>query len=123
MLSVLPCKNVSEIKEIFAKYNLNYNENSGCVIARDREEILGECLYLLDDKGILILRLEPQDDIMLADGILRSALHQAAEKSAMDAHYSPDAPEAILMSLGFIKDQDSRTLDIDKLFGSCCSCK
>jgi hypothetical protein len=60
---------------------------------------------------------------MLADGILRAALHQAAERSAMDARYSPDVPEALLKTLGFIKDADTRTLDIDKLFGSCCSCK
>ena len=123
MLSVLPCKDADELKEIFAKYDLDYIENAGCVVARDRSEILGECLYLLDDKGIMILRLEPQNDIMLADGILRSALHQAAEKSAMDARYSPDVPEVLLKTLGFIKDANSRTLDIDKLFGSCCSCK
>ena len=123
MLSVLPCKDKNEIKEIFAKYGLDYTEKSGCVVARDKTEILGECLYLLDDKSIVILRLEPQNDLMLADGILRAALHQAAEKSAMDARYDVSAPASLLNTLGFIKDADTRTLDIDKLFGSCCSCK
>ncbi len=123
MLTVLPCKETQEIKDIFSKYNLSYSENAGCVVARDKTEILGECLYLLDDKSILILRLSPQDDIMLADGILRSALHQATERSAMDARYSADMSEQLLKTLGFVKDSDTRTLDIDKLFGSCCSCK
>lgn len=123
MLTVLPCREKDEIKIIFEKYNLEFNEKAGCVVARDRQEILGECLYLLDCKGITVLRLEPQEDIMLADGILRSALHQAAERSAMDAHYSEDAPKALLETLGFIKDESERTLDIDKLFGGCCSCK
>ncbi len=123
MLTVLPCKEAEEIKEIFEKYNLSVTEKSGCVVARDRDEILGECLYEFDQKSIVILRLSPQDDIMLADGILRSALHQAAERSAMDARYISDAPEALFKTLGFIKNADERTLDIDKLFGGCCSCK
>ena len=123
MLTVLPCKDREEIENIFKSYSLEITENSGCVVARDRDEILGECLYELDYKSITVLRLSPQDDIMLADGILRSALHQAAERSAMDARFSADAPEALFKTLGFIKNADERTLDIDKLFGGCCSCK
>lgn len=123
MLTVLPCRDREETKNIFQKYSVAFTENSGCVVARDRDEILGECLYELDDKSITVLRLSPQDDMMLADGILRSALHQAAERSAMDARFSADAPEVLLKNLGFIKNADERTLDIDKLFGGCCSCK
>lgn len=123
MLTVLPCRDREEVKNIFNRYSVAFTENSGCVVARDRDEILGECLYELDEKRIIILRLSPQDDLMLADGILRSALHQAAERSAMDARFSADAPEAIFKTLGFIKNSDERTLNIEKLFGGCCSCK
>ena len=38
---------------------------------------------------------------MLADGILRSALHVAAERSAMDARYADAAPMDVLKKLDF----------------------
>jgi hypothetical protein len=59
---------------------------------------------------------------MLADGVLRSALHVAAERSAMDARYVDTAPVELFKKLGFIKDADEHTLNIDKLFGGC-GCK
>ena len=123
MITLSACKEEEKIKEIFKEKSLDYNEKSGCVFARFENEILGYCLYYLDEKQICILYLEPQDDIMLADGILRSALHIAAERSAMDASYSEDAPESLFEKLGFILDKNSRKLDIDKLFKGCGCCE
>lgn len=122
MITVLPCDKKEEIVNIFSDFGITATENSGCVTAKDRNEILGRCLYELTDKGILILDIEPKDDIMLADGILRSALHVAASKSAMDARYAETAPEDLFIKLGFVKNKQERTLDIDLLFGGCPSC-
>ena len=122
MITVLPCKDKDEIKERFLKSDLEYNEKSGFVSAKSGDEELGFCLYYLDEKSICILNLEPQNDIMLADGVLRSALHVAAERSAMDARYVDTAPVELFKKLGFIKNEDEHTLDIDKLFGGC-GCK
>ena len=63
-----------------------------------------------------------KEDLMLADGILRSALHVAAERSAMDAFYNDASDEGFYQKLGFIKSKEEKRLDIDKLFGGCC-CK
>ncbi len=119
MISVLPEKNKDKIKEIFGENGLSYNEKSGGVFATLGSEVLGYCLYYLDDKSMTVLKLYPQDDLMLADGILRSALHISAEHFVMDARYSEEMDETVFARLCFIKDRKNRTLDIDKLFGGC----
>lgn len=122
MISVLPSENRNEIEMLFCQHDLSFNEYSGCVIARCGEEKLGYCLYDLNEKGILIRCLEPADDLMLADGILRSALHVAAQRSAMDAHYDDTVSITLLLRLQFIADEKDKKLDIDKLFRGC-GCK
>ena len=122
MVTVLPCKDKGKIKQRFEDNGFKYTEKSGFVTAECNGEEIGYCLYYLDEKGICILNLEPQKDLMLSDGVLRSALHVAAERSAMDARYSDTAPKELLKKLDFIKNEDEHTLNIDKLFGGC-GCK
>jgi len=119
MITVSPEKNADRIKELFIKHGIAFNDFSGAVIAKDREEILGYCLYALEEKQFTVFEIEPKDDIMLADGILRSALHIAAERSIMDARYAENAPEELFEKLGFVKNKEEKQLDIDKLFGGC----
>lgn len=119
MISVLPSKDKKEIITLFNKHNLETDDSSGCVIARTGDEILGYCLYRLDSKTITIFAVEPQSDIMLADGILRSALHVAAENFVLEAFYDDRAPIDLFSKLEFIKNVDEKRLNIDKLFGGC----
>ncbi len=119
MISVSPIKDRELVKKYFCEKGFEFNENSGLVAALDGQEVLGKCLYYLDEKSITVLSVEPEDDIMLADGILRSALHVAATRSAMDARYADGANEELFNKLGFIRDREEKTLDIDKLFGGC----
>lgn len=119
MISVLPSKDKEEIYALFNKHNLETDEFSGCVIARMGETVLGYCLYRLDNKTITVFAVEPQADIMLADGILRSALHVAAENFVLDAYYNDNAPIDLFKKLDFIKNADEKRLNIDKLFGGC----
>ena len=44
MITVLPEKDKSLIKELYEKSGAAFCENSECVIARDGEEVLGYCL-------------------------------------------------------------------------------
>lgn len=122
MITVIPLKEKEEIANVFSSNGFEITEKSGAVIAKNRDEILGNCLYYLDERTITILSVEPKEDLMLADGILRSALHVAAQRSAMDAFYQGDTYEELFKKLGFIKSQEEKRLDIDKLFGGCC-CK
>ena len=61
-------------------------------------------------------------DDFLADGLLRSTLHVAAERSVLNAFYEGADTERLCEKLGFILNRDEKRLDTDKLFKSCC-CK
>ena len=119
MITVLPSRDKSEIAELFKKHNLEFDDASACVIATEKQNVLGYCLYRLTEKETTIFVVEPQGDLPLADGILRSALHVAAENFVLDAFYADCAPIDLFRVLGFIKNEDEKRLNIDKLFGGC----
>lgn len=121
MISVLPIEDKEKIKKLFDENNLEFNGDSNGVEAKDKDEVLGYCLFYLDTKRITVLCVKPENDLPLADGILRSALHVAAERSIMDARYTDDF-EPLFEKLSFIKNKSEKTLNIDKLFGGC-GCK
>ncbi len=122
MISIIPSKNKEQISKLFKKHNIKTDEFSGCVIAKTGDSELGYCLYRLNSESITVFVVEPQDDIMLADGILRSALHVAAENFVLDAFYTENSPVDLFRKLCFIKNETERRLNIDKLFGGC-GCK
>lgn len=122
MLTLAPLKDKEEIKKIFDEKNISFNESSGVVLAVCGNDTLGLCLYNLTSECITILYIEPLSNISLADGILRSTLHVAAERSIMKAFYAETVPEKFLKTIDFIKSSDEKTLDIDILFKSCCNC-
>lgn len=122
MLTLAPMADKAEIENIFREKRIASSEFSGCVTAKNGDEVLGLCLYELTDKKIIVQYIEPLNDIPLADGILRSTLHVAAERSVMNAFYADTVPEDFLKKIGFIKDAEQKSLDIDKLFKSCSGC-
>ncbi len=111
-----------ESKAYFKKTNIEFNENSGCVCCKDGNEILGFSLYDLDKEKMTVKYIEPLNDVALADGILRSTLHIAAEHSILNAFYEDTVPCDFLEKIKFIKNEAEKRLDIDKLFQSCCNC-
>ena len=123
MIALAPISDRDEINRLFLVNKLNFSEISGCVKAKCGEEVLGFCLYDLDKNGIIIYKIVPENDLSLADGILRSTLHVAAERSIMNAFYSGGDTEKLCDSLGFIINKEEKRLNINKLFESCCSCK
>lgn len=122
MITVLPSDDAVEIRNMFAESNIPLSKNSGLMTAKLNDEVLGFCLYAIDADLITIYRLCPEDDIMLADGILRSTLHLAARRMITRAVYSEGAHEELFIRLGFVKSKEDRTLDISRLFSDC-GCK
>lgn len=120
MITVAHISSRAEIEKYYDSVNISFGENSGCVLAKTDEEVLGFCLYELTRRDITILYIEPQNDLALADGILRSTLNIAVLRGIIDARYS--GCEELFEKLGFILDKNNKKLDIDKLFGGC-SCK
>ena len=122
MLTLAPMADKAEIENIFREKRIASSEFSGKKKKKNGDEVLGLCLYELTDKKITVQYIEPLNDIPLADGILRSTLHVAAERSVMNAFYTDTVPEDFLKKIGFIKDAEQKSLDIDKLFKNCSGC-
>ena len=122
MIELRPLEDNAKIKEFYENCGFPYNEFSGVVIATERGNKIGFCLYDLTDKKMLVKKIEPISDIPLADGILRSTLHVAAERSIMDTFYEGEELENLFEKIDFIKSKEEKSLKIDKLFSSCCNC-
>lgn len=123
MITVLPVKDRNEIEYYFKKYSVEFTCNSGVSVAAAGEEVLGCCLYDIDDEKITIRLIVPDNDIMLADGILRSALHIADFRGINNAFYSNHSQVSIYKTLDFIKNEQEMSLKIEKLHESSCSCQ
>ncbi len=121
MITLKEEKNKAEA--LFVERNIEFSENCSCLVAKDGQEVLGLCLFDIDEKRMLIKHIEPLNDTFLADGVLRSTLHIAAERGIMNAFYDEKVSEEFLSKIGFIKNIEEKSLDIDKLFKSCCDCK
>lgn len=122
MITLGPVLDKDKLKTIYNGNDMELGENSGCVLAKSGEEILGYSLYDLDNDKMTIKKIVPKDDIPLADGILRSTLHIAAERSIMEAFCEGEEIELLCDKLMFFKDKQLKSLDIEKLFKSCCGC-
>ena len=122
MITVLPIEDNAALEQLFNKEDIFFNSESCGVIANDGNEQIGYCLFSLSNNGAEILRLEPRDNLLLADGILRSALHVAICRGTIKAYYSENAPEELFCKLGFVTDKEKRMLDVTKLFKKCSSC-
>ena len=122
MIAIKPLREKDKLLNLYKKANVIMNENSMAVVAADGDEILGVCLFDMTEKQLLIHHLEPANDIMLVDGILRSALHVGVENGKMLAFYSNSAPEKLFKMLNFIKNDETRELNVQLLFSSCGNC-
>lgn len=123
MLTVLPLKERNELERLYRSHKLEPDGNSAAVVARQGEEMLGYCLFHIASERIVVEILEPQSDLYLADGILRSALHVAVTRGIHNAFYAGTAPEKLLGSLNFIENDEEKRLNIGKLFSSCKNCE
>lgn len=122
MIELRPMASESKIKALFKENGLLYNENSGCVSAVCGVETFGFCLYDMDYEKIMVRFIIPRNDLLLADGILRSTLHVAVERGIVNAFYSESADEGLFEQLRFIKDKAEKRLNINRLFESCSGC-
>jgi len=109
-----------EAMAFFEKESLTYNERSSCLCAKDGDEVLGYCLFDIDSEKMTVRAIEPQNDLMLLDGVLRSTLHIAASRNISEAVWADKSPKKIFKTLGFITEEN--TLNVNKLFESKCGC-
>lgn len=123
MITLGPVKDKKTVENLFNLNHLKFGEHSRCVAAKCGENTAGYCLFDMTSNKMTIKLIVPEDDVMLADGILRSTLHVGTERSIMDAVYENTVSEELLKRLDFIKDPNAKTINTDKLFEGCQSCK
>ena len=122
MIEIHPLREIDKLAELYKSAGIEMTDGSMSVVASDRGEILGFCLFEMNSDNLLIHALEPKEDVYFADGILRTALHVGVENGKNTAFYSEKAPEKLFKSLDFVKNEESRELNVEKLFSSCKSC-
>jgi hypothetical protein len=122
MIEIHPERKKDKLQELYSTANITMTDSSIAIVAADGDEVLGSCLFDLG-YSVIIHDITPKDDVAFADGLLRSALHVGVENGVMTAFYSDTAPENLIKNLGFIKNADTKELDVEKLFKSCCSCE
>ena len=121
MIEILPERNAKILAPLYEKHGLILSDNRMASIAKFGDEVLGYCLFELTNERLTVFALEPQDDIMLADGILRAGLHVGVANEVMTAFYESSVNEQLLKRLGFIGNEPN-SLKVEKLFQSCGGC-
>lgn len=102
---------------------LEYKAGTSVLQAIEGENILGSCVYDVNE-GVMTLRdISPEDDFIMADSLLRSALFIAANKGIFDVYWSQNIKAELILKLGFVKNITNCSIDITNLFSSCENCK
>lgn len=121
MIEILPERRSEVLTPLYEKHGLCTGDTRMASIAKFGDEVLGYCLFELTSERLTVFALEPQDDLMLADGILRAGLHVGVANEVMNAFYTDTVNEQLLKRLGFIGDEP-KSLRVEKLFQSCKGC-
>lgn len=119
MVEILPLKEKEEVKALFDDKKIDYSKSSCAVVAKEDGKQLGYCLFELTDCEITIKAIEPLDDLPLADGILRSALHIALLRGIATAKFTDKRLVGLFLKLKFIDNEKDRTL---KILNPCQGC-
>lgn len=123
MLQILVCEDKKITEDLYNSLNLEYNDVYLAIRAMDREECLGFALFSIDETCETVFAVEPKEDCMLADGLLRSALHVGCERGIAEAFYSGDDYVELYEKINFIEDKEQNKLKLQNLFTDCCCCK
>ncbi len=122
MLEVLKCEDFEITKKLFLNNGLDFSGDGLAVRAMFGKECLGYALFKIEDTAAFIFTIQPVDDIMLADGLLRTALHIGNERGITEAFYTDESLVPLLEKLDFIENMAEKRLKLQNLFTDCCGC-
>ncbi len=123
MIEVLVCEDQQLTAELYQKHGICQTADKLAVRAMCGAECLGYCLFSLSDGIAIVHAVEPAEDVMLADGLLRSALHVGTERGITEAFYSDANYEALYKKINFLEDATDKRLRLQNLFSESCCCK
>ncbi len=122
MVFYKPYSNQKEIAELFPQTDFSEDTVYGAYTALENEAVTGKCLVKIRGTACELLDLEAlQSDALLIEGLVRSALHFAANRGAYTAECRLEAIKDVLLLLGFREENGVFQGTIpDLLAGSCC---
>ena len=123
MLEILVCEEKEKTEALYKSLGIEYKPEYLAIRAMNREECLGFSLLKIEDNIETVFAVEPKTDRMLADGLLRSALHVGCERGITEAYYSGDDYVELYEKIDFIEDLQNQKLKLQNLFTDCCACK
>lgn len=123
MLEILVCEEKEKTEELYKSLGLEYKPEFLAIRAMNREECLGFSLFEINGNIETVFAVEPKTDRMLADGLIRSALHVGCERGITEAYYSGDNYIELYEKINFIEDLETKKLKLQNLFTDCCACK
>lgn len=92
------------------------------MLAKDKEKVIGSCVFDLSDNKMTIRDIEPGKDMIMTDSMLRSALFLAANRGIEDVFYAENIKSDTIERLGFMKNPQEKSIDITNLFSTCKNC-
>ncbi len=122
MVFYKPYTDKSEISALFPHTEFSETAVWGAYTALENEQITGKCLVKIMGSACEITALEsPAGDPLLTEGLVRSALHFASNRSAYIAECRAAQFRDVLLLLGFSEENGVFKGEIpDLLRGSCC---
>ena len=123
MLEILICEEQSKTEALYKSLGLEYKPEYIALRAMNRDECLGFALFVINAREETVFAVEPKSDVMLADGLLRSALHVGTERGITDAFYSGEDYIELFSKINFIEDLEFKKLKLQNLYSDCCCCK
>lgn len=122
MVFYRPITDRAEIEKLFPSANLPAEKTVGAYVAEENGVSSGKCMVTVDGQTCAISGLSVlNEDALLTEGLLRSALHFAGNRNAYTAVCREEKYRAVLLLLGFTEQDGVFTGEIPTLLlGSCC---
>ncbi len=122
MVFYKPDADRAKISALFPQAVFSENALYGAYTAIENETVTGKCLVEIQGTACTVSALEaPASDPLLIEGLLRSALHFAANRGAYTAACRLGAIKDVLLLLGFTEENGVFRGTIPELLaGSCC---
>lgn len=125
MVYYRPITDRAEIARLFPNIDLPTDKTVGAYVAEENDAACGKCLVAVVGQACEVSALSvPNGDVLLTEGLLRSALHFAGNRNAYTAVCRESAFRETLLLLGFTEKDGAFSGEIPTLLlGSCCKAK
>ena len=123
MIKVIKIDSYEETKKAFLDKEIPFGAFHFCSAAFDGDNVIGECFYEYKNDSVVIKDIFPKNDLMLVDGILRSVFFVASNNGIEKSFFEKDELSPIFKKLGFLINEEEKSLKLKKIFETCEGCK